>query len=399
MKNLLAFTEAALQRGQGWLARHRAWQVPALAVAWLLVQLYSLWQHRGPHISVDSGRFLDYARRIAEDGTFADSHILRYVGYPLFLSGWLAAGTGLWGVVAGQVALSGLGLVALYRGVQLAAGGARRPALLAAAATGLWFDIQHFNTAILTESLFASFVMLGFWAFVQACVRPGWWRWLPGGLLLLAAGLTRPNAFVVPLAALVAAAVLLGRRLPARRLYWVLPGLLLVLLPAAWLLLNKLLATFRLLETYQRGDIIFGYWGLLVKPTTPLLMPPAHWAPLTRLASFILHNPAHFGKLAGLKLLVWLSGLKPYYSWLHNLASVLVLYPSYWLAWRGLRRPGPPLAVRVFAATVFAAQGLVVMLTVEDWDVRFLAPVLPCVFALAALEADALLRRRESGKP
>ncbi len=369
-----------------WLARWHGWLLAAL---WLLIQLYSLWRHYGPHISVDSGRFLDYAQRIADDGAFPDNHILRYVGYPLFLSFWLALGAGLWGVVLGQIALSGVAVAALYRGVRLAAHGAWRPAALAAGAVVLWFDIQHFNTAILTESLFASFVMLSFWAFVQASVQPTAGRWLVCGLVLLAAGITRPNAFVVPAAGVVAGAVLLRQRLAERRFWVLLLVALAVLLPVGWVLLNKLLATFRLLETYQRGDVIFGYWGLLVKPVAPLVLPPDSWEPLPRLAYFILHNPVHFGKLAGLKLLVWLSSVKPYYSTLHNLASVVVLYPSYWLAWRGLRRPGLLLPVRVFAAVVFVGQGLVVMLTVEDWDVRFLAPVLPCVFALAALEATA----------
>ena len=33
------------------------------------------------------------------------------------------------------------------------------------------------------------------------------------------------------------------------------------------------------------------------------------------------------------------------------------------------------------------------MLTVDDWDVRFLAPVLPMVFVLAALEVQQLWQR------
>jgi hypothetical protein len=48
--------------------------------------------------------------------------------------------------------------------------------------------------------------------------------------------------------------------------------------------------------------------------------------------------------------------------------------------------------MRVFLVLVVALQCFIVMMTVEDWDVRFLAPVLPCIFALAALGFAPYLR-------
>ena len=68
------------------------------------------------------------------------------------------------------------------------------------------------------------------------------------------------------------------------------------------------------------------------------------------------------------------------------MVGVLVLWPAYWLAAHGAWRRGIWRPARVFLAGVFLLQTAIIMLTVDDWDVRFLAPVLPVVFVLATLE-------------
>jgi len=57
---------------------------------------------------------------------------------------------------------------------------------------------------------------------------------------------------------------------------------------------------------------------------------------------------------------------------------------------RGAGRARVWLPARAFLAGVPLLQAAVVMLTVDDYDVRFLAPVLPFVFALAALAVGNL---------
>ena len=69
-----------------------------------------------------------------------------------------------------------------------------------------------------------------------------------------------------------------------------------------------------------------------------------------------------------------------------------MLWPAYWLAARATRRAGIWQPARVFLAAIFLLQAAIIMLTVDDWDVRFLAPVLPAVFVLAALELQQLWR-------
>jgi hypothetical protein len=83
---------------------------------------------------------------------------------------------------------------------------------------------------------------------------------------------------------------------------------------------------------------------------------------------------------------VFSSGLKPHYSLLHKLMSVLLLWPCYWLAARAARQRRVWRPARLLLVLVPVLQAGIVMLTVDDYDVRFLAPVLPLVFVLAALQ-------------
>lgn len=363
---------------------HRA----LLAGLWVLMQLLFWRKFGGPHFVNDSARYLEYAKGIAGRGHFEPGHNLRYVLYPLFQSGWLRLGLGWPGIVAGQMAVSALATRAIYRGTRRLAGGGRSAAALATLAFITWPDIQQFNLFLLTESLFISLVALSFGAFTK--VRAGRPRdWVLLLLVLTLAALARPNGFVVGLAAALAGLDALRRR-PNRRAWRAALLGLVLLAPLLWTALNHQLATFYLMDTYQRGELIFRYQLWAVHQAAPLAMPPPGTGPAARVLYFAVHNPVYLGRLMLGKLFVFVSYLKPHYSLAHRVLGVLVLWPAYWLAARGARRRGGWRPARVFLAGVFLLQTAVIMLTVDDWDVRFLAPVLPVVFILVALELAAL---------
>jgi 4-amino-4-deoxy-L-arabinose transferase-like glycosyltransferase len=358
-----------------------------LAGLWVLVQLWFLRAHHGPYSANDSARYLQYATNIAEHGTFERGHNLRYVLYPLFQSLWLWLGAGRWGIVLGQMAIAGLAARAFYGAIRKLDGGRRGAAALATFGIIAWPDIQLFNVFLLTESLFISLTLLSIAAFVQ--VRSGQRRaWLLLLLTLLAVLLVRPNGFLVPLAAALAGLDALRRRSDQRT--WRAALLLLVLAaPLLWQALNHQLETYYLMDTYERGELIFRSPLWAVKSATPLNMPPPGTGPAARVLYFAAHNPSYFGRLVLGKLFVFLSYLKPHYSLAHRVLGMAVLWPAYWLAARGagLRRVWRP--ARVLLAGVFLLQAAIISFTVDDWDVRFLAPVLPAVFGLAALGRQA----------
>jgi hypothetical protein len=175
------------------------------------------------------------------------------------------------------------------------------------------------------------------------------------------------------------------RRAEDRRPWRATLVLLVLLLPVIWLALNHQLATYYLMDTYQRGELIFRYQLWAVHQAAPLHMPPPGTGPAARVLYFALHNPVYLGRLMLGKLFVFVSYLKPHYSLAHRAIGVLVLWPSYWLAGLATRRTTIWRPARVFLPAIFLLQAAIIMLTVDDWDVRFLAPVLAPVFVLASL--------------
>lgn len=374
-----------------WLRRWHGW---LLAGLWLLVQVWCWHSHSGVQFTTDSKQYLKYAEQLATTGTFAEGHYLRYLGYPLFLSGFLKLKLGHLAIALAQMALSGLAARALYGTAWRLSGGHWATAALAALLFLGWTDIQHFNVFLLTESLFTSLLVLSLWLVARARTVGG---------AALATATVRPNRFVAVGAAGLAALVWLREQKPRWRNALLLLAAL-VYLPLAWVGLNGLLRTFTLIETYQQGIIIYGYSAGNLHPITSLQLPDSTALPLWRLGFFIWHNPQYFAQLASLKLAYFMGFPKPYYSALHCMLLAFALPALYWLAVRGLARQAVARPVRVYAATVILLQAVVVMLTVEDWDVRFSAPVLSHWFLLAALGAQPLLRRLERklvapGKP
>ena len=362
-----------------------------LASLWVLMQLFFLYQYQGPRFANDSARYLQYAAGIAERGYFEPGHNVRYILYPLFESIWLGLGWGWWGIVAGQMAVSVLATRAIYVGTRRLAAGQRGAAALATLLFIAWPDIQRFNVFLLTESLFISLVALSFAAFTQ--VRDGQrkqWAYLI--LVLVLTALARPNGFMVALAAGLAGLDALRRR-PNPRLWRVALLMLVLLSPLLWAALNHQLATYHLMDTYQRGELIFRYQLWAVHQAQPLHLPPPGTGPAARVLYFAVHNPAYLGRLMLGKLFVFISYLKPHYSIAHRAAGVLILWPAYWLAARATWQPAIWQPARVFLAAIFLLQTAIIMLTVDDWDVRFLAPVLPVIFILASLEITARQQR------
>jgi hypothetical protein len=381
-----------------------------LLALWLVVQAAFLLRFHGPHYANDSDTYLGYATNLAQHGSYQSepgtatptiannglsnfeyAHNQRYILYPWYQSVWLRLHAGWWGIVLGQIALSGLAALALYQAVRRLAGGRRTAAALATGLFVLWPDVQQFNCYLLTESLFISLSVLSFWAFGRTR-GGGWGAWVVLGTLLLLTALVRPNGFVV--ASAVGLAGVATLYVTQRRLFWlaVAAGVLAAPLAVWWL--NHQLVSFFIVETYLRGELMFATPVWAIHPSAPLVLPPPGLGQMSRVLYFAAHNPGFLARLMLGKLLVFFSSIKPYYSLGHRLMSVLVLWPLYWLAGRGAGQAALWLPGRAFLVGVPLLQAAVVMLTVDDYDVRFLAPVLPFVFALAALAVGEWLKER-----
>jgi hypothetical protein len=349
-----------------------------LGIAWLLMQLW-LWNSYGVKLVPDSVvRYIPYATEFAATGTLAGGHDDRYIGYILFLALFKKLKFGLTAAVLVQVAISGLAVICFYNLIKSLTHHSTVSPFVATLLLITWKDVQYLNYYILTESLFTSSIIILFYLLTRARATSGYFLAMLAALLPTA---LRPNGFIALVAAVGYITALNWKHIKRYRFETgTAAGFLLT---AILLILDKyLLSTFKLIETYARGEIIYASNLFAVTSPEPLVIPPAHLSPLFRLAIFVADQPAFFLELLFTKLLLFILYIKPYYSLFHNLSIILIIYPLYVFAIRYITSSRGKAPSKIFAATLFALQAAIVALTVEDWDSRFIIPMLPLVMIM-----------------
>ncbi|WP_207433917.1 glycosyltransferase family 39 protein [Sabulibacter ruber] len=350
-----------------------------LFIGWLALQAF-LYNYFGVRIVYDSHRFIEFTTQLVQEKPITNPHVLRYLGYPFFLFPFFKLDLSFQWVIFAQAAISGLAGVMLYK----AATTLTNNHWTATIATGLFLwnpDLQAYNCYILTDSLFISLttICLGFTLIQKK--RFLWFIYL--GMIAWAT-LVRPNGFLVPIT--LAIYTLLEKKPFAYLDRWILVALTVVACGGLiWVIDRFLLPTFGLMHTYERGDIIFGYYDILLNKYHQPQIPPVSTSRLQELGWFIVKNPFYFLGVALLKGFFFLIHAKPYYTLVHNVLIVGFLLPLYYFAWIGWRQFDLTKSQKWLLLIPFLLQLAITMLTIEDWDGRWLYPVLPPIFLLAAI--------------
>jgi len=124
-----------------------------------------------------------------------------------------------------------------------------------------------------------------------------------------------------------------------------------------------------------------------------LIIPEAHFPPLMRLVIFIFSNPIYFTKISLIKAALLLAHVKPYYSFFHNAVICIFLYPIYYFMIKGMNSfVGSN--IKLFMLIFILFQVITVSLTSENWDGRFLLPILPYVFIIASFGITDLIESK-----
>lgn len=380
-------TTSAMQSIWGsWVAGLRCYHRALLVALWGGVQGACWVYYRGPHFYGDGKSYLAYAQQLAATGTWAAGHYQRYAGYAAFIALFLQLNLGLLAVALAQVLLAGLAALAFYCVAWQLGQRCWLSATLATAAWIGWVPAQAFTAFILTESIFTSGLVLCLWALVHWPAKH--YVLLLLGLLLYLATV-RPNGCIALAAAALAGLWWLWRQ---HQHTWAGLGLLLWLLLAA-VGLNSVSEPFHLLDNYALGTVIFNYGPANILPPPTLRLPADGNWPLFRLGWFVAHNPGYFCQLCAAKATYFLGYPRPWYSSLHRVIVLLVLPLLYGLAAVGATRRWVAAPVRVYLGATILFQLSIVMLTTEDWDNRFSAPLVAYWLQLAALGAQPWLRR------
>jgi len=355
-----------------------------LLVVWLLVQ-YLLYQHYGIKIVYDSHRYFNYVDSLAAGGNYwyTDSGKF-YASYTFLLALMLhLAKLPVACIILLQVLVSGVAAVYLYKITSILSKNKTAPAL-AALLFIIWPDLQFWNLYIHTESLYISLsVFILFLTLVAR--RPHHYLVLAGLLTVIC--FLRPNGIFLVIAVGIALFYQRGFALRLKRMrvnafVW-LPVLFILLCAGIFFL-----EVFSPLAYYRAGQFIQGYKGNAVAvglPSSTAVSQPV----ALQLLAILLEQPTTFLKLVAGRFFFFWTQVRPYYSALHNVVILLFFLPVYYYAISCICRIKhcPFLA---FVLTLAALHTLMVTVIAVDWDNRFVAPLLPFIFVLAAMGMQAV---------
>ncbi len=344
-------------------------------VALFFVLLAALWATRGIHDDKEALKYIGCARDLLR----GDAHDLvgrykAYASYVLFLLPSVALGAPELAVIA-QAVLAVLAAFALARLVERLSGSARAGTIALALAL-LCYPLQEWVLALYTESFFVSIAVL----FLERATRPGrtpWTVFLLGAVLLFA----RPNGilFVLP-------ALIWEMREPFQ-----VPQLLRPAACAAMLLLVAVLPGVprEHLGVIVEGHVICGF------PERPGALEDFHGTTILAAQRALFQEPAYAAGLFLRRAASLFTLTRPYYSAGHNrllmpFYLLFVLAAVGWWRWKADTLAG-------LFLTVVLLNVVLIGLTYDEWNGRFLVPLWPLIIAFAATGMNTLVGRFAGG--
>ncbi len=345
---------------------------------------FMLFRSIGIKITADSPRYLNYAENISKIGFYYESHNFWYLAYVLLLWGlsYFSSSTVL--IIIVQVILSGLTTFLVFK-ISFNLFKDYYAALIAVFAFIVYPDLLRWNFYVLCESFYIFCLVSCFYCLISHKKALN----LLAYLLICFTFFCKPTGVALLFAFLISKFYFIFTN--KNKFYFFL--IFIFISFPAYFLLNQMLATFTLIETYQTGELVydlhnfpdsFASKNLLLIDNKQLYVPPPSSKPLLRVLDFIFHNPFFAFKLVFGKLILFLCSLKPYYSLQHNLYIAICLFPLYFFGFLTFFKTAIPKPIKLFFTLYFVFHALIVMFTIEDWDGRFIIPILPLIFIFGA---------------
>ncbi|HTF21066.1 MAG TPA: glycosyltransferase family 39 protein [Chryseolinea sp.] len=347
----------------------------------------------------DSPRYLEYAQNLLS-GFYVDQHNFWYLGYVVYIAFVKTLQGDIAAIIVGQYVLSFLAVIALYQ-TALLLWNNQQMAFLAALFFLVFFEISSWNAYVLAESVYISTTCFALYSLTNFYRT----RTLISGLIaVLVAGFTmtvKPTGIALIGATLSVVLLSVIASTGSLQLRYATVGAAIILF---LIFVNRALNTFGVMDAYLSGEVIYDITTtnypdvgfMRIVPPENIYSPPEHYPQLIKISFFVVANPIYSAKLFFTKVFYLLAHVRPYWSTMHNLFSLVILLPLYCFFGRALTMPTVNKDVRTFAGIYLALHVLSIGLTTEDWDGRFLMPVLPVVFLLAA--AGAMSRKNNASQ-
>lgn len=372
------------------------WSLLVLGILFLALNIY-LFSNIGIKVANDSPRFLGYADQMIATGFYFDPHEFWYIAYPLFLIVIRKIHNSLEAVVFAQYFFSIIGIISIYF-ASLKLFKSKPSSFLAGLFMILFFEFSIYNSYILTESLYISMICVSLFFLSKWYLKEfNWWTFIVVPLILIFTAFLKPTGVALIGALLGYVLFISSQKIESKAFK---TGIIIALTLPFLLLINKMLSTFNFIGEYQRGDLIFGmfqypnhphYEILVIKSPEDFQLPNESHPPLIRLLMFAIYNPVYWLKMFVGKVFYLFAHVRPFWSTWHNLFSLLFLIPVYSFGFKGLLNRKFPKGIKVFSLVYIGIHALSVGMMTDDWDGRFLLPVLPVVFIWASIGIDTLL--------
>jgi hypothetical protein len=358
--------------------------------AWMVIQAFAFFKF-GISTPIDTGLYLENANGILT-GDWPSGREFFYTSYSSLLAVLLLFNVKIEAIIIFQIVIGAMAVFAVYKITQIITHG-NFIAFLAAILYAGWFEFQEWNLIVYTDALFANGVVIALYLFMIA--RNPWHQVLVFLLIIFVALLRPPGVgFVVALGC----SLIFGSRIFTRGSHLLKAVFITAVLLVGSIVVNVVLAEFvdSFIDSYSKAEIIYPDISLGMAPPDRLVIPDEKQMPIVRLTLFAVSNPVYFLKISALKAALFLGHTKPYYSLLHNLYIGLYLGVAYFFAVWGMRQ-FPDRRLGIFMLLFTGFQVATVALTSENWDGRFLLPVLPWVFIVAAVGVSGF-RQKVWGK-
>jgi hypothetical protein len=362
-----------------------------LFLLWVSTQIGAYF-HFGVMTPVDTELYIDNAKLITL-GEWPHSRDFLYSAYSSLIAILYLLGLEATWMVFIQILVSGAALISIYKITQIISKNNLTP-FIAGLLYIFWFKFQQWNLILYTDSLFANLVVVAVFFLLSAKSKLSY---LVAFIIIAFTTLLRPTGigFLIAILSYILYDKVNSKQYGRRSKIVILTlffGLSLIILNEV---LRDFVASF--LQSYATAEIIYPQISLGIDKPQQLYMPNDQHQPLFQLMLFMVRNPYYMFKISFIKAILFLGHIKPYYSFFHNVFIGCFLYPIYFFALRGAKFI-PKNTLYVFILVFIGFQVITISLTSENWDGRFLLPLLPWVFILSSIGISEFFQKRFNGR-
>ena len=340
-----------------------------LFISWLVVQS-ALFFTVGVEFSFEGDKYINDAYRLLNEHSL-NTNRLFYSIYSVIISISIKLGLGLYGVVVFQLILNGMATFILYK-FSLSVYNNYLSSVITTLIFILSFQIQQWNLFLFTESIFISCSIFLYY-FVNRLILGNNRDYIALSIVLFMIAFIRPTGIF----------------------YSISTSVLLVSMIIKKGFSIKMLQPISIIAFIIIANIVFNYFNL---NNYYSLSSENKWVIGGYDSLFVDSSPNYTLskiKLFFLRFIYYFSSWRPYFSFTHNLLTLITLIPIYILSFIGIKNHKNSVITQFLLVSIllFASFAMIIFI---NWQGRFLAVILPAFIILAGYGIDYIIEKRKT---